>query len=448
MMVAASVLLHVYRILTIILGPLIDLYLWRRKQIGKEDPVRFRERMGFPSAPRPDGSIIWIHAASVGETMSVLALIERMLVRYPDLFVLLTTGTVSSARMLESRLPERAMHQYIPVDRYLAVRRFLRHWRPDLALWVESEIWPNLIAETDALKCPLVLLNARMSSDSFRMWQYMRSLAYNLLIRFSLIFPQSEEDSLRYRNLGARTLMAPGNLKFDAPPLPVDPKETGALLNMAGDRPLWLAASTHPGEEAMVAKVHDALKDKYPDLLTLLAPRHPPRGDEVAELLTGNGLKIGRRSKGDAIAGETDVYLIDTVGELGLFYRLTQIVFIGGSLVDHGGHNPLEAARLNCAIICGPFMSNFAEICRELAENRGYVRVDNVESLTTAVDRLLSDHAEQEELALAAARVVERKKGVTDSILSALSIYLDPLSRIVEPEAKEEPDEEPEHART
>ena len=427
-------LLKVYRLLTYVLSPVIDVYLRWRQSDGKEDPERFRERLGYASFSRPQGSLVWIHAASVGESVSVLPLIQKLLDQYVEVKVLLTTGTVSSARLMESRLPERAFHQYVPVDRIFSVHRFLKHWKPDLAVWVESELWPNLIVETNALDCPMILLNARMSERSFVKWRRLHVLVRQLLGCFSLIFPQSEQDVWRFKMLGARNVMFLGNIKYDAPPLPVDSKEMGALVAMMGDRPVWLAASTHPGEEEMVAEVHKLLSDKYTDLLTILVPRHDTRGKDVAELLKGQELKAVRRSQGEAVDEDTDVYVADTIGELGLFYRLSNIVFIGGSLVDHGGQNPLEAARLNCAIVCGPYMGNFSEVCREFIAKEAMVTVENTAALAETLDELLSNHEKQEAYSEAAKGVMEEQKSVIDSVLGTLDIYLSAMSRKVEPD--------------
>lgn len=424
-------ILHLYRLLTWLISPFVHLYLVFRSHKGKEDTSRMREREGHASIPRPEGSLVWIHAASVGESMSVLPLINQMLEEYPDLFVLVTTGTVTSAAILERRLPERAFHHYVPLDYPLAVRRFLKHWKPDLAILLESELWPNLIIETFARRCPIVLLNARMSRDSFSYWNrmHMKMLVERMLQCFSIIFPQSEEDGARFRMLGGTNILFVGNLKFDSPPLPVDPKDTSQLLGMLGDRPVWMAASTHPNEEIMVAETHRQLKEKYPDILSIIVPRHPERGEEIATELRKLELKVSLRSLDQTIGDNIDIYIADTLGELGLFYRVTNIVLMGGSLVDHGGQNPLEAARLNCAIICGPYMSNFSAICRELAEHDAYIRIDDVPSLVETVDLLISDHDQQEEFALAAKKVVDNKRGCIDAVLGALDMTLSTLSR-------------------
>lgn len=414
-------LLNIYRILTILFLPVMYVYLWRRRQRGKEDPLRYRERLGHASRPRPEGRLVWVHAASVGESFSVLPLVEKLLAAYPDIHALVTTGTVTSAALLEKRLPARAFHQYVPVDTWFAVRRFLAHWKPDAALWVESELWPNLITETHATGCAIALINARMSEHSFRAWHRMPVFARTLLRSFRFVFPQSEEAGTRFAQLGARDVTYLGNLKSDAPLLPADDAEVAQLKAAIGERPVWLAASTHPGEEEQIAAVHRHLKEKFPSLLTILVPRHAARGDAVAHLLRAYALHVAQRSKREPIAPATDLYLADTMGELGLFYRLSPIAFMGGSLVNHGGQNPLEAARLGCAILYGPAMFNFAEVCALLERQQASLRIGNAGALAEAVERLLADPAMQKTLAQAAQTVAESARGVTDAVLSALA---------------------------
>lgn len=413
-----------YRLLTLLGSPFVWLYLRYRRAKGKEDPQRFRERLGYASIPRTPGPLIWFHAASVGESISVLPLIEALCKQHPDASVLVTTGTVTSASIVENRLPENAFHQFVPVDQKGAVRRFLDHWKPDLALWVESELWPNLVLMTQSRGIPMALLNARVSSVSVSMWKRFASLARELLQAFTVILAQSDDDARRFRELGAENVKFLGNLKFDSPPLPADPKATGELLTMFGERPTWLAASTHPGEEEQIGEVHQALKQNVQELLTVIVPRHANRGEEIAGQLKDQGLKLARRSKEEAIEEETDIYLADTMGELGLFYRVIDIVFMGGSLVPHGGQNPLEPARLKCAIIMGPHMENFAGISNELKKMQACVTINDAKQLQEAVESLTRDPARQEALAEAALKLVESRQGVLEAILNELEPLL------------------------
>jgi 3-deoxy-D-manno-octulosonic-acid transferase len=422
-------LLALYQASTTALGPVVALYLARRMAHGKEDRDRFSERQGFAGRARPPGPLIWIHAASNGEAVSMLSLIDRLLVERPGLSVLVTTGTVTSARLLAHRLPaDRAWHQYVPVDRPAYVRRFLDHWRPDLALWVESELWPNLISETDRYGIPLMLLNGRMSERSFRRWQRVPGLIGPLLACFELCLAQDEAQAARFQRLGAAAAGSVGDLKTAAAPLPFDEADLARIAAAAEDRPLWLAASTHEGEEEVAAEVHRRLMRERPGLLTIVAPRHPVRADAIAAMLNQRGLNVARRSQDEPIDSSTDIYLADTLGELGLFYRLSGIAFIGGSLTPKGGHNPLEAALLDCAILHGPDMSNCAAMAQSLATAGASIAVHGADDLAAAVRRLLNDPVERAARAAAAAGVAADNRAVLDAVLARIAPWLDRLS--------------------
>jgi 3-deoxy-D-manno-octulosonic-acid transferase len=422
-------LLQMYRTLTVAAGPLTALYLAQRQRIGKEVAGRIPERRGRASRARPAGRLIWIHAASVGETASVLALVDRLLDER-EVSVLITTGTVTSARLIEDRVDPggRVIHQFVPLDHPGYVRAFLDHWRPDLALWVESELWPNLIHEARARHIPMLLLNARMSARSFRGWQFLPSVIRPVLGGFDLCLAQDSIHAERLNHLGARRAMCVGDLKSAAAPLPVAAAELERLARQIGDRPIWLAASTHDGEETAAADAHRALQRDVPAILTVIAPRHPSRADSIAAMLHGKGLSVARRSARHDIAGTTDVYLADTLGELGLFYRLSGIAFIGGSLVPMGGHNPYEAARLDCAIFHGPDMSNAAGIARALAGACAAEIVRDAEALAGGVRHLIRDPAERARRAAAAMAVAESSRGVLDAVMEAIAPWLDRLA--------------------
>jgi 3-deoxy-D-manno-octulosonic-acid transferase len=421
--------LSLYRFATIAGGLPIRQYLRRRMARGKEDPVRFAERMGEASASRPAGPLVWLHAASVGEAMSVLTLIRRISEYRRDLTLLVTTGTVTSAQLMAERLPAHAIHQFVPVDRPAWVRRFLDHWRPDLAVWVESELWPNLLEETRARGIPAVLLNARMSARSHRNWRRLPSMARRLLGAFHLCLTQDETMAERLRDLGAANVKTVGNLKYGADRLPCREDGLAQLRDAVGDRPLWLAASTHPGEEERVAEAHEALANQRHALLTILVPRHPERGDEVADLLRQRGLQVARRSAGESPDSKTDIYLADTLGELGLFYRLSPVAFLGGSLVPVGGHNPIEPARLGCAVVFGPDMTNFAAISALLLEEQAAVQVPDVAALAHTVDHLLDRPEDRRVLAERGRELAEREAGVLDRVLNELAPFLESLGK-------------------
>ncbi len=413
-----------YRGLSDLASPLVPLLLDRRQAAGKEDPQRRGERLGRPALTRPPGRLVWVHGASVGEALSVQTLIRRLLERDPDGHVLLTTGTVTSARMMSERLPPRAVHQFVPVDRMAYVRRFLDHWRPDLVLWVESEVWPNLLTEVGRRGIPAAMINARMSERSFRRWRRAPATIGRLLRVFGAVLPWDDGEAAKLRALGVHRLGPSGNLKFSSQPPAADPEALAALRGAVGDRPLWLAASTHDGEEAMCARAHQTLAGAVGGLLTVVVPRHPARGGAIAEALAALGVAPARRSAGALPAVGTQVYLADTMGEMGVFLRLAPVVLVGGSLVPHGGHNPIEAAQLGSAILYGPHMTNFHDIAGELEAAGGAVRVADATALPGVLTGLLGDPAERQRMIDAAAAVARRNAGMLEQVLAALEPLL------------------------
>lgn len=411
-----------YRTITWLVSPIVPVMLKRRMALGKEDAERLHERVGVASAARPDGKLVWIHAASIGESNSVLPLIEALLKEFPLLHVLLTTVTVTSAMMMEKRLPVRALHQYAPVDTLDAVSKFLEHWKPDIALWVDSEIWPNIIMETSKRGAVMGIINARMSYKSFRSWRFARGFIKDILACFTLCFAQSEEDMDRLIILGIPSVTAVCNLKYDAPALPCDDNELANLRSLVGKRHLWLAASTHPGEEKIIAGVHESLRTEFPGLLTIIVPRHAKRGDEIAVELSS--LKIVQRSKNGSIEPDTDIYIADTMGELGIFYRLAKIVFIGGTLVPHGGQNPLEPARIGCAIITGPHYYNFRTVINGMQDGNAIASVSDGEELRIKLKELLENNDLRESLAGSAMEHAKSECGAINKIMNGLQPYI------------------------
>ncbi len=420
-----SVTLAAYRALTGAGLPLIRLYLARRRRQGREDPARFAERMGIAGQPRPPGALAWLHAASVGEAVSALPLIERLLAERPGLSILVTTGTVTSARLLERRLPARTIHQYVPVDRAAWVARFLDHWRPDLALWLESELWPNMLRALAERRVPAVLVNARLSPRSLARWRRLPATIRELLASFTLCLAQSPREAQALEELGARRVAEPGNLKFAAPPLACDAGELAPLDSLLAGRPRFLAASTHPGEEEVVEVAHRTIAARHPGLITIVVPRHEQRGAEIAALLRARGHRVARRSAGETPGPDDAFYLADTMGELGLFFRLAPVAFVGGSLVPHGGQNLLEPARLGCAIVHGPHVTNFQEIAAELTAAGGTIEVADAAALAGAVDGLLADPARRERQAAAASGVAAARSRVLDAVMEQLAPVLD-----------------------
>lgn len=416
---------NIYAALTSLGGPFINLLLARRRARGREDPKRIEERRGHAGRGRPSGPLAWIHAASIGEALSVLRLIDRLLARYPTLSILVTTGTVTSARLLAERLPARAIHQYVPVDRPSWVARFLDHWHPDAAMWVESELWPNLVLATQARGIPMVLVNARMSERSFARWRRrMPGLGARLLGGFSLVMAQDEAEAERLRALGADPVTTPGNLKFAAGPLPHDEHDIRAFRNMVAGRIVWVASSTHEGEEEICAYAHRRVSHSIKALLTVIVPRHPARGAAIAQKLRAQGYTVARRSIREPVTAETEIYVADTLGELGLFYRAALVAFIGGSLIPHGGQNLLEPARLGAAVLHGPHMENFRAIVTEMAARGAAHEVADAEELVKALQSLLADNALRLEVAGSAQRIATAKDGILDSVLGQLEPLL------------------------
>lgn len=422
--------LAAYRALTRLASPLTPLILFWRTRGGKEEPGRRPERYGLASTPRPEGFLAWFHAASVGEANAVFPIIEAMAKERPEIAVLLTTGTVTSAKLARARLPSSAVHQYVPFDHQAYVRRFLSHWRPDLAVFVESEIWPNLVLETRARGIPLVLVNGRISSASFHKWRKRPGFSRPLFSSFNLVLAQNDTLAQRFVQLGASEAKGVGNLKADAPPPPADANGQKALAAALQDRPVWVAASTHPGEDDMVAVAHMAMKKTKPDLLTIIVPRHPERGPLIAKQFASSSLKLSLRSEGTLPDASTDIYIADTIGEIGLFYALTHVAFIGGSLVPRGGQNPVEAIKLGAAVISGPHWHNFSDSYEELLRADACVRVTDAKGLAEETLKLLDDALTREAMMARADRAVAGMAGALPRTLAALERFLPPKATI------------------
>jgi 3-deoxy-D-manno-octulosonic-acid transferase len=414
--------LRIYQFVSRAGAPLAPRFLARRLQRGKEHPERLSERRGEASLRRPRGPLVWVHGASVGEMLAVVPLVER--IRAQNFAVLVTSGTVTSAALAEQRLPPGVMHQFIPLDIPQFVARFLGHWRPDLALFVESDLWPNLILTCAARRIPMILVNGRVSERSFRRWRFVPGSIAALLDRFDLCLAQSSADAQRFMRLGAPRISSIGNLKLDAPAPPVDQSTLHRFRALIGLRDVIAAASTHEGEEAAIIAAHGRLRANCPGLLSVIAPRHPERGPGIAEAAKAAGLSIGLRSRGDLPKRDIDVYVADTLGELGLVYRIAAIVFMGGSLASHGGQNPIEAIRLGAAVLHGPHVWNFAEIYATLDEAHGAELALDEEALTARLGAWLADTEAREAVVKAGAETVEKLGGALERTLAALDPYL------------------------
>ncbi|HVV42286.1 MAG TPA: 3-deoxy-D-manno-octulosonic acid transferase [Nitrobacter sp.] len=414
--------LRVYRKLSGAVAPLTSALVSRRLKQGKEDEARIGERRGVSKVSRPAGPLIWIHGASVGEVLAAAALIERL--RGLNIRILLTSGTVTSAAVVAKRFPADIIHQYVPYDTPRFVARFLDHWQPSLALFIESDLWPNMILSSAARRLPMVLINGRMSPRSFPRWRRLPATIAALLGRFDICLAQSDTDAERFAALGGRNVIVTGNLKLDVAAPPVDQAKLERLMALTRGRPVVVAASTHPGEEELLLAAHRTLAVQFPSLLTVIVPRHPNRGEAIARMIAGAGAQVALRSLDEQPVARTDIYVADTMGELGLFYRLAPIVFMGGSLVPHGGQNPVEAVKLDAAIVHGPHVFNFTDIYAALDGAGGARQVTDAETLAKQLGQLLNDSAARQLSTAAASRVVEKLGGALDRTLAALQPYL------------------------
>jgi 3-deoxy-D-manno-octulosonic-acid transferase len=414
--------LRVYRKLSFAMVPLAPALIRSRLKRGKEDPERVGERRGLSLGTRPHGPLVWIHGASVGEVLAAATLIERL--RALNLRILLTSGTTTSAAIVAKRFPPDVIHQYVPYDSPRYVARFLDHWRPSLALFIESDLWPNLILQASSRRVPMVLINGRMSPRSFPRWRRARNTISALLGQFEVCLAQSGTDAERFSALGARNVITTGNLKLDVAAPPADPAKLEKLMAMTRGRPIIAAASTHPGEEEILIDTHLRLAGFFPGLLTVVVPRHPDRGNTVAGLVAAAGLRFTQRSREELPAANTEIYIADTLGELGLFYRLAPVVFMGGSLIPHGGQNPIEAVKLGAAIVHGPQVFNFSDVYDALDKAGGAREANSQEMLVKQLGQLLADPKACETQAAAGSRVVEDLGGALDRTLAALEPYL------------------------
>ena len=385
--------LILYRLLTRMLEPLAPRLLDARAKRGKEDPVRVDERLGLTRAPRPDGEVVWLHGVSVGETLSLLPVVERLRAVRPDLNILVTSGTLTSANLLARRLPEGVIHQFAPVDAPGAVDAFLTKWKPVVGVFVESELWPNLILESHRRGVKLVLASARITEKTVAGWQRFPGAARQVLSAFDVILPQDGVSADRLESLGAR-IDGHVNLKLAGEAPPHDGAAFTKLSAAIGDRPVVVAASTHDGEEIAIVRALDKLTDR---LCLILIPRHPERSAAIAAALTRDGYRFALRSQGRQPDNETDLYVADTLGEMGLFLRLADVVVMGGSFSAAlekpavGGHNPLEPARLGKPAVTGPDMTNWAAVTEALVEAGGLQIVGAPWDLPAALTPLLAD---------------------------------------------------------
>jgi 3-deoxy-D-manno-octulosonic-acid transferase len=404
-----------YRAATAVAAPAVPLLLRQRAAIGKEDRSRTSERFGVSERARGDGPLVWVHGASVGECMAALPLIHGLQGKAK---ILITSGTVASAQMMQRHLPPDAVHQFVPVDTPAATQRFLAHWKPDVGLFVDSDLWPNLVLGAKAAGTRLALVNARISERSFNGWRWVPRTAATILSAFDVCLAQDEIFAARFRHLGCRNVIVSGSLKADAPPLDADENDVAATRAAIGDRPVLLAAQTHAGEDETILPAHDMLRRTLPQLLTIIVPRHVERGADIAMLCATRPTK--RRSLGEQLAPGTAVYIADTMGELGLFYRLAPLAFVGGTLVPMGGHNPLEPAKLGCAVIAGPHIANSASAFEAIFAAQGMGLVNSAAEIAGVATRLLSSPEEAKAIGEAARRGAATLGGAVAKTITAV----------------------------
>jgi len=411
--------MNVYRAVTAIAAPLTGPLLRWRARNGKEDSARLGERFGRTLAQRPAGTLVWLHGASVGETRVLMQVQAALAARRPDVSFLFTSGTRTSAGLF-ARPIARAIHQYVPLDRVAVAQRFLAHWRPDIAVFAESDIWPNLIEETARSGAKLALVNARISPRSLASWARTPGTARHLLGRFSAILAADPRTAEGVSKLTGRVVEAPGNLKLAAPPPSYDPASLASARADIGNRPVWLAASTHPGEDEIVLGAHEQIRAAYPEALLIIAPRHPERGEAIAKLAG----KAPRRSTSDRI-GDAPVFIADTMGELGLFYALSPVSLVAGSLLPElKGHNPVEPAKLDSAILTGPHVESFADTFADLLDARGAVQVTDADAIAQMVLHLWRHEPERRALLTAARDVTSRGGASLERTIQALEALL------------------------
>ncbi len=417
---SGSFVLSAYLAASRLAPPLYRAALKRRIRSGKEDPARLQERYGRAQVARPEGRLLWMHAASIGETQSLLGVIPALLKADSGLSILVTSTTVTSARLLAQDLPDRAFHQFSPIDTPKSVRRFLDHWRPDAAVWVESEIWPNMLRETKARAIPMLLINARFSAKTLERYGWLRKTAVALFSQFDEVLVQDQASFDVLDGFGLPRVSLTGSLKEElAPPLK-DAADFAGLQQALAGRSVWAAASTHPDEDEVLLAAHRALED---DSLLLLIPRHPERGDALAAQMRAEGWQVAQRSKGEALAAQTQVYLADTIGEMGLWYRLAGISFVAGSLQPVGGHNPFEPILLGSAVIAGSQTAHFEEVYGDLRQVQGCLTADTPEEIAAAV-RALRDEAAQAAQVSAAQGYLAGQSSITPLVRDRILAHL------------------------
>lgn len=414
------ILLFLYQVLFLLLSPVILIVFGVRLIKGKEDKHRWRERFGKPGCARPMGKLIWMHGASVGECLSMLSLIKCLLDKDPELHIMVTSGTVTSAEIMKKRLPERAFHHYLPIDAPGFTTRLIHHFKPQAVFWFESEFWPTTLAAIKKSQTPLILLNGRISDRSFARWQKHPQVIQAMLSCFTYTLGQSEEDARRLKVLGSPNTDCVGNIKCAATASPFNAQELKDLLDKIGQRPAWVMASTHGPEEEMMLKTIESLKQQFPNLLTICAPRHPNRAEELKKMFEAHGLKVAQRSQKEELTVQTDIYLSDTLGEMGLIYQLAPVVFVGGSLIPFGGQNMLEPMYWSRVVCVGEHTQNFRAFMKMGKEKQTVIEVKDALELGEKIAYYLTHLTEQQQMSHRAHEMAVSEMAVLDRLYAFL----------------------------
>lgn len=418
----------IYQALTVVFSPVIDILIWIRLKCGKEDKKRIKERFGYSTIKRPIGDIVWIQCASVGESNSALPLADKIIEKYDnEITILITTGTTTSASIISKKIKNRKniIHQYTPIDKYFVIKRFLKFWKPKALITVESEIWPNMIVMAHKVCEKVMIVNAKMSIKSFERWKMFKNLKETIFDAIDICYPQSQDDQYRLINLGIQNTIFIGNLKFDISKLNVDEKLLKRLQAQIGDRKLVLCASTHVEENERILKIYKKVKQNFNDVIFVLALRHSNRSDETFEFLTKNQINCRRKSKGEGILQNTEIFMFDEMGEMGTLFELCDITLMCGSLVEKlGGHTPVEPAKHSCAILTGPYIKNNKSLFVELEKNKACIicrkQKDIVNNLADSIIDLLKNQNKVKELQNNAKIVCDRFSNVANDVAKSI----------------------------
>ena len=415
-------MIYIYHILTFLLLPIYLVLLIIRVLKGKEEIKSISQRFGSTNKNRPQGTLIWIHAASVGESMVALTLIEGINSILPTVNILVTSGTISSASILKKKLPTNAIHQFLPLDNIIFVRKFLKSWQPILGIFIESELWPCLVIESSKV-CKLLLFNARISDRSFKSWGKFKSFFQLIMSHFSEIIVQSSVDLEKFRQLGISKAINLGNIKFSNKKLEVDQSKFSELLNHLIDKTIIVIASTHVEDEQVFFKIIKPIKALYPACYFILIPRHPERRNEINKMSQQLNLTVNFRSELDLPVLSDDLYIVDKLGEVGLFYNLAYISFVGGSF-KRGGHNVLEPAHFGNLIVFGPDMSNFRTIASEMIESNAAIQIRNEDHLLETLKHLLTGNENVKVYQTNALEFIKKNQQILPNYLAIISQFI------------------------